>query len=101
MRHGIIATTVLGLGMAAMAPMSVKADDWRRDRDDWRSHDEIRRERHWAETIDARDVPDRVRDRVDDYRHGRRIESARLVHDHGDIYYSFRINDNPHGDFYF
>jgi hypothetical protein len=116
MKCKTLACALLGLGMTAMAPVCAHADDWRRDRDyeyrhddwrrdDWRERDEWRRREairheHWAEPIDMREVPERVRDRVNDYRHNRHIESIRLVHDHGEHYYSFRINGPRYGDFY-
>jgi len=103
MKSKLIALTVLGLGLAAMAPVGARADDWRRDGDgrervEWRRHEIIRHER-WVEPIPMREVPERVRDRVEDYRHGRHIESIGLVHDGGAHYYSFRIHGR-YTDFY-
>jgi hypothetical protein len=45
------------------------------------------------------DVPGRVQDRANDYRHGRRIQFAQRVEDCGRTYYQVGICDREHGDF--
>ena len=101
MRKGFIAASLLSLGMSAVLPSVVRADDWHH----WHDRDEVRSERHdrdrdYAEDVSLREIPGRVMDRVDDYRHGRRIEYARLVHERDREFYRFRIDDRDHGDFY-
>lgn len=114
MRYGLIASAVLSLGFSAVIPSVAKAGDWRHDHESDRSerHDERcddrredrredrHRDRNCVEDLSIRDLPGRVLDRVDDYRHGRRIESAQLVHDEDRAFFRVRIDDRDHGDFY-
>lgn len=114
MRNRILASAALSLVTAAFVPGIAKADDWHRDHQWDRSrdhvivvvnHDEWRHE-HWhhegdtVSDIDPHDVPNDVSHRVDDYRHGRHIEYAQVVHHDGETFYRFRINDPREGDFY-
>jgi hypothetical protein len=94
-----ITSAALALGVSTAIPGLVKADDWRdwrRDRDYHYRHDE---DRVIVRDISLRDVPDRVLDRVNDYRHGRRIEWAQWVRDRDHVFYQFRIEDRRNGDF--
>ena len=120
MRHEFISATVLSLGIAAAIPSVAMADDDRRDRSDRDrtdrrevdrgdrdriEHREIDRRdegrrRDYSSEVDLDEVPRRVMDRVNDYRHGRRIEYAKSVHADGRDFYRFRIDDRDHGDFY-
>jgi hypothetical protein len=49
-------------------------------------------------SVELCDIPSRVLDRVNDYRHGRRIESAQVSCIEGRDVYQFRIEDR-NGDF--
>lgn len=101
MRQGLLASAILGLGFAMVVPATARADDWRRYRDDDRGDWRRVERRDCVEDVAMCDVPGRVRDRVNDYRHGRRIEGAQLVREDGaSAFYRFRIDDRRHGDFY-
>ena len=85
---------------------TAKADDWHPYRDDdrhWAVRHEWRRvERsQYAQDVAMGDVPGRVRDRLNEYRHGRSIERAQILRQDGQfLYYHFRINNGRQGDFY-
>ncbi len=116
MRFSLIASAVLGLGVSAAVPSMAKADEWRHDyrsdrevchpRQEYREEhrqevrQEVRRDRNCVEDVSIRDLPGRVLDRVDDYRHGRPIEFAQLVRDEDRSFFRVRIDDRDHGDFY-
>jgi hypothetical protein len=72
----------------------VRREEFRRQ--DYR-RDEIRVER--ARRVELCDVPPCVLDRVNDYRHGRRIQCAEVVCQDGRDVYQFRIDDDRAGDF--
>jgi hypothetical protein len=98
-----MASALLSLGVSAAVPSLAKADRWDRDWDHDRRehHDEWRHaERVRIEDIDRDDVPRRVMDRVNDYRHGRRIERIQYVRDDDRVFYRFLIDDRDHGDFF-
>jgi hypothetical protein len=105
MKTTLISSAILGLGVSLFAAPAAHADPYSRDRDhervyreDYR-HEGYRSER-FNESVDWRDLPGRVRDRADDYRHGRSIESIRYIREDGEPFYRFRIDDRRHGDFY-
>src|SRR5256885_130831 len=103
MRYSLLSSAILGLSV--MATSSAKADHYVRDRDYDRTYREERRRddvyrSERVERLDVRDLPGRVRDRVDDYRHGRPIEFVEYVRGDGESFYRFRIDDRRHGDFY-
>lgn len=114
MRYALIASAVLSLGISAVIPSVAKAEEWRHEYESDRSqrHDECRDDRHedrredrhrdrnCVEDLSIRDLPGRVLDRVDEYRHGRRIESAQLVREDDRAFFRVRIDDRDHGDFY-
>ncbi len=105
MRYSLMTSAILGLGVSLLATSSAKADHNVRDRAYDRSYpeerrrDDVYRSERTVERTDVRDVPGRVRDRVDDYRHGRPIEFVEYVRGDGESFYRFRIDDR-HGDFY-
>ncbi len=110
MRYGLMTSLVLSLGASAAIPSLAKAheicridepnrgDRYEDRRDD--RHEDRHRDRNYIEDLSIRDLPGRVLDRVDEYRHGRRIEAAQLVHDEDNAFYRVRIDDRDHGDFY-
>jgi hypothetical protein len=113
MRFGLMTSAALTLGVAAFIPSTAKADGYRYDHDrhdrgrvevvvvhhdEWR-HESWHRDGDFVEDISVYDAPHDVRDRVNDYRHGRPIEYAQLVHHDGQTFYRFRIDDR-NGDFY-
>ena len=114
MRFSILISAALSLGLTAFIPTAAKADDYNhcdrhgrghvrvvevRHQDEWR-HENWHRDNDFVDEIGMREVPDRVQDRVNDYRHGRAIEYVQLVHHDGDTFYRFRIDDRREGDFY-
>ena len=128
MKLGMMTSVALALGFSMATPMMTKANDWHRDSDNDRychldrdsdrySHREYReedrheyrerqeserpvyRERTTARDVALCDVTERAMDRVNEYRHGRRIQSVQLVCDNGRDFYQFRIDDDRHGDF--
>jgi hypothetical protein len=98
MRKGLLASALLGLGLATTAvPATARADDWHRV--DERRHVVVRGE--YAQDVAMWNVPGPVRDRVNEYRHGRHIQRAQFVRqDGGAAYYRFRIGNGHKGDFY-
>ena len=97
MKMTSISSAALGLGISLFGATAAHADHYSRDRYDDRAY---RRSERFDESVDWRDLPGRVRDRVDDYRHGRSIESIRYVREDGESFYRFRIDDRRRGDFY-
>ena len=102
MKLAWIKSTVLTLGISAAIPVMSQADDWRdshRDRDRDFHHVHHDDDRIIVRDVSLREVPGRVLDRVDDYRHGRGIERAQYVRDRDHVFFQFRIEDRRHGDF--
>lgn len=106
MRYGLMTSLVLSLGVSAAIPSLAKAHEICRDDESNRGdryedrREDRHRDRNYIEDLSIRDLPGRVLDRVDEYRHGRRIEAAQLVHEEDNAFYRVRIDDRDHGDFY-
>jgi hypothetical protein len=129
MKLAWITSAALALGVSAAIPTMTKADERYRDRDsdrfsrrdverheyrdrDFRDRDFRDRDIRDREVIVVRevptvcvdtvsfcDVPSRVQDRVNEYRHGRGIQLSQRVSDQGRTFYQFSICDTQHGDF--
>jgi hypothetical protein len=104
MRKTLLTSAIFGVGLATtVVSATAKADDWHRYRWEDRRTDVYRHveRRAYVQDVAMWDVPGRVRDRVNEYRDGRRIARAQLIRQNGGVeYYRFRIRNGRRGDFY-